>query len=166
MFRWLNRLIRSPRTRGFGVQSPTDYHFLRHVVHQKLPYYAYETLSSRTTHLSKREVELLQFYLRLANYIQDNWQLYIIGKDNFGAIDANLRMLYLTAGSRKVKAVQTSRLPSTLSSQPSVLIIENLASNKTFMKECKEATVIFDMADIAVVFCDPKRYKTIYKINL
>lgn len=166
MTNWLNRLIRAPRTRGFGVQSPTDYHFIRHVVRQQFPYYAYNTLSSKTTHLSKREVELLQFYLRLANYIQDRWQLYIIGKDNLGAIDTNLRTLYLKAGSKKVKAVQTSRLPSNLSSQTSVLIVENLAYNKSVIKECAEATVIFDMEDIAVVFCDPKRFKTIYKINL
>ncbi|MCQ2255870.1 MAG: hypothetical protein MJZ29_10265, partial [Bacteroidaceae bacterium] len=66
MFYWLNRLLRAPRTRGFGVQSPTDYHFIRHVVCQKQPYYAYRTLESKTAHLSKREVEILRFYLRLA----------------------------------------------------------------------------------------------------
>ncbi len=164
---WLSRILRAPRTRGFGVQSPTDYHFIRHVVSQEIPYYAYSQLEGYTTHLSKREVEILRFYLRLANYVQDRSPIYIIGKDVLGNITTELRQKFMTAGSSKSIVHQSSRLPSSITTDTQcVLIIENPQSAKSLIYDCPYPKVIFDMQDIAVAFCDPKRYKTIYKINL
>lgn len=164
---WLSRILRAPRTRGFGVQSPTDYHFIRHVVVQKLPYYAYSQLDGYTTHLSKREVEILRFYLRLANHVQDHFPIYIIGKDVFGNITTELRQRFMTAGCVKAEVQQASRLPSSLSAESlCVLVIENLQSAKAIIAESPYPKVLFDMQDIAVAFCDPKRYKTTYRINL
>lgn len=167
MFKRLKRLLRAPRTRGFGVQSPTDYHFIRHVVCQKQPYYAYKEHENKTTHLSKREVEILRFYLRLANYVQDSYPIYLIVKDNFGNINTDLRRLYFTSGSKKAKVQQVSRIPSTLNADDTcVLIIEDYESDGHVLATSSLPTVIFDMQDIAVAFCNPKRHKTLYKINL
>jgi len=167
MFSWLNRLLRAPRTRGFGVQSPTDYHFIRHVVAQKLPYYAYKQLESKTARLSKREVDILQFYLRLAKYIQDRFPIYIIGKDTFGNITTELRRQFFTAGSKKVQVQQVSRLPATMTAETQcVLILESLDHSQALLSDSPFPKVVFDMEDIAVAFCDPKRYKTKYSINL
>lgn len=164
---WLSRILRAPRTRGFGVQSPTDYHFVRHVVAQKFPYYAYSQLDGYTTHLSKREVEILHFYLRLANYVNGRCPIYIIGKDTFGNITTELRQRFMSAGSSKAIVHQSSRLPASLSPDTRcVLVMENLESSRSLFSDSPYPKVIFDMQDIAVAFCDPKRYKTIYKINL
>lgn len=164
---YLTRILRAPRTRGFGVQSPTDYHFIRHVVAQTFPYYAYKQLESNTTHLSKREVEILRFYLRLANYVQDRFPIYIIGKENLGNITKELRQKFMAAGSRKAVVHQSSRMPAAITPDTQcVLIIENLHYSKQMLTESDSPKVIFDMNDIAVAFCDPKRYKTTYKINL
>lgn len=50
---------------GYGVQSPSRYYFVRHVMYQRLPYYAYSSLprvnSSSTT---------ARLLFRLANYTQ------------------------------------------------------------------------------------------------
>lgn len=167
MFNWLNRLLRAPRTRGFGVQSPTDYHFIRHVVCQKQPYYAYRTLESKTAHLSKREVEILRFYLRLANHIQDSCPIYIIGKESYGNITSDLRRLFLTAGSKKANVQQVRRIPSAITaSDTCLLVMENYESNRELLSQRPLTRVLFDMQDIAVAFCNPKRHKTLYKINL
>lgn len=167
MLSWLSRILRVPRTRGFGVQSPTDYHFIRHVVVQKLPYYAYSQLDGYTTNLSKREVDILHFYLRLANYVNGRFPIYIIGKETFGNITTELRQKYMAAGSKRSVVHQSSRLPVNLTSETNcVLVIENLEYSRSLLSETSYPTVVFDMKDIAVAFCDPKRYKTIYKINL
>lgn len=162
--KWLSRL---PRTRGFGVQSPNDYHFLRHVIRQKMPYYAYKQLEQLTANLTKREVEILHFYLRLANHIQDSAPLYIIGKENYGNISPALREAFLRAGSKKITAKHATRIPSSITSDTRcVLLIEDVRLHKTLISETNLAKIVFDMQDIAVIFCDPKRYKAIYKVNL
>ena len=40
---WLRRIHRSG---GFGIQSPKDYAFVRYVVNEHWPYYAYDTYES------------------------------------------------------------------------------------------------------------------------
>ena len=160
-------LLRIPRSRGFGVQSPTDYHFLRHVIRQKLPYYAYAQLADKTKMLTKREVEILHFYFRLANYVQDRYPLYIVGRESFGGITPELRRLFITAGSSRISAQQTSRIPAALGEDSlCAIVIENLPTAIHACREMGIAKVVFDMRDIAVIFCNPKRSKTIYKVNL
>ena len=44
--RWLVWLSRIHRVWGFGIQSPTDYAFVRYVVNEHWPYYAYEELTA------------------------------------------------------------------------------------------------------------------------
>jgi len=50
---------------GYGVQSPSRYYFIRNVLHQRLPYYAYSSLPR--VHGSAAKARLL---FRLANHIQ------------------------------------------------------------------------------------------------
>ena len=109
----------------------------------------------------------MQFYLRLANYVQDRFPIYIIGKDVFGNITKELRRQFFVAGSSKVQVQQASRLPNTVTEDSRcVLILESLVQSRALLTDSPFPRVIFDMEDIAVAFCDPKRYKTIYKINL
>ena len=46
MNRWLVWLSRIHHCRGFGIQSPTDYAFVRYVVNEHWPYYAYDQLTA------------------------------------------------------------------------------------------------------------------------
>ena len=39
---WLGRIHRCG---GFGIQSPTDYSFVRYVINEHWPYYAYDSLT-------------------------------------------------------------------------------------------------------------------------
>lgn len=58
---WLRRIH---RCLGFGIQSPTDYAFVREVVNEHWPYYAYDVLKARDWLTRKRG----RLYLRLANW--------------------------------------------------------------------------------------------------
>ena len=60
---WLSRIRHSL---GFGIQSPTDYAFVRYVVNEHWPYYAYDELHEDSW-LRKK---LGRLYLRLANWRQ------------------------------------------------------------------------------------------------
>ena len=64
--RWLVWLSRIHCCRGFGIQSPTDYAFVRYVVNEHWPYYAYDTMHVN----SWLERKLGKLYLRLANWRQ------------------------------------------------------------------------------------------------
>nr|WP_315454959.1 hypothetical protein [uncultured Prevotella sp.] len=64
---WLRRMRYS---RGFGVQSPWAYRFIRYVVNEHYPYYKYEQLAEQVYGIDKITRKLCKFYFRLANYQQ------------------------------------------------------------------------------------------------
>lgn len=56
--------------RGFGVQSPWAYSFIRYVINEHYPYYAYEFLAGRYPEQSALSHKLNLLYFRMANYLQ------------------------------------------------------------------------------------------------
>ena len=64
---WIRRLKYS---RGFGVQSPWAYRFIRYVVNEHYPYYKYRQLEETVYGLDRRTRKLCRFYFRLSNYQQ------------------------------------------------------------------------------------------------
>jgi hypothetical protein len=55
------------RCLGFGIQSPKDYAFVRYVINEKWPYYAYERLGKNDDWRTRK---LGRLYMRLANWRQ------------------------------------------------------------------------------------------------
>ena len=70
---WLSRIR---YCRGAGIQSPTDYRFVRYVINEHWPYYAYEHLGADDTWLRRK---LGQLYFRLANACQPQKVIDLIG---------------------------------------------------------------------------------------
>lgn len=62
---WLRRFGDS---RGFGVQSPTAYSFIRYVINEHYPYYAYSDLKIKYPDLKWKEYKLLELYFRISNF--------------------------------------------------------------------------------------------------
>lgn len=91
---WLSRI---GCCRGFGVQSPWAYSFVRYVVNEHYPYYAYSTLSRVFRCMTVSERKICEFYLRLANFVQpsDTFLLFP-SDDNFG----DMRRKYFASGCR------------------------------------------------------------------
>jgi hypothetical protein len=70
---WLRRIT---HTRGFGIQSPTDYWIERYVINEHSPYYSYQTIGQNDDWLKRK---LGRLYFRIANWCQPN----IIYSDHF-----------------------------------------------------------------------------------
>ena len=85
---WLTRI---GDCRGFGVQSPSAYSFIRYVINEHYPYYSYSDLKYSFSNLSWKERKMSELYFRLSNYVQSsNWYV-------FGNISNSLNS-YLKAG--------------------------------------------------------------------
>jgi hypothetical protein len=71
----MNKWIRRKRNSiGYGVQSPSDFHFVRHVLREKSPYYAYSTLKDMGTRygdqLKHVPTSTHKLLFRITNYVQ------------------------------------------------------------------------------------------------
>lgn len=92
--RW-SYLRRVPRSHGFGVQSPWAYGFVRNVLNERCPYYAYQDMRGRHPRLKRRVRKQCELYFRLANYCRASGALLQ------GLADADVYADYIVAGCRK-----------------------------------------------------------------
>lgn len=93
--RWLMRIGHS---RGFGVQSPSAYNFIRYVVNEHYPYYAYDDLKHSVKGISRDTRKLCRLYFRIANFAQADTCI-----DFAPATDAYAS--YISRGCRRTKIV-------------------------------------------------------------
>ena len=162
---WLSRI---GKCRGFGIQSPTDYAFVRYVVNEHWPYYAYETLKADQW----LERKLGRLYLRLANWRQPTAML----------PDAYTR--WWQAGCQRVRIVpQLQRVELArvdiddtegleallpLCDERSAIVVEGLWHNcqrwKTIEHDSRVGTT-FDLYYCGIIMFDNNRYHHHYKIN-
>ena len=117
-WRWLRRCGCS---RGFGVQSPSAYAFIRYVINEHYPYYAYQELKERLVHLDRRQHKLGRLLLRLANFWQPETSI----------CNDSLFEDYLHAGCRKVKWVELEHPIQT----DHLLLKDNLLLNEAWGKK-------------------------------
>lgn len=64
---WMRRFR---HCRGFGVQSPSDYGFIRYVINEHYPYYNYSRLEHEITDIDRKTRKLCRLLLRIANFCQ------------------------------------------------------------------------------------------------
>lgn len=65
-----DRTCRWTHSLGFGVQSTSAYRFIRYVVKERCPYYAYADLREKYPELHEGRRRLGELLLRLANHVQ------------------------------------------------------------------------------------------------
>lgn len=165
---WLSRI---GNCRGFGIQSPTDYAFVRYVVNEHWPYYAYEELQT-SDWLERKKGRL---FLRLANWRQpqrmfaDEWRP------------------WWHAGSQKIQFVDS--ISSLCQVELARVTIDDADGWQQVLERCGEQSVVvvdeiyrdwarwhaieqdghvgttFDLYYCGVVFFDCKRYKHHYRVN-
>lgn len=90
---------RCRRCRGFGVQSPWAYAFIRYVIGERWPYYAYERLDRISVKQSWRERRLNRLYFRISNYVRSDIVL------DFSSGD-DLSGTYIKEGCRRSRVVK------------------------------------------------------------
>ena len=162
---WLSRIH---QCRGFGIQSPADYAFVRYVVNEHWSYYAYGALPADDWQRRK----LGRLYFRLANWRQPSAML----PDDYQP--------YWQAGCRKtrflpdVAKVELARIDIddyegyesllTRCDEQSVVVIEDISrdwSRWHTMERDTRCGTTFDLYYCGIIFYDLGRAKHNYRIN-
>lgn len=168
-FVWLSRIH---HCRGFGIQSPTDYAFVRYVVNEHWPYYAYDELHEADWLREK----LGRLYLRLANWRQPS---VILSDDYHPWFHAGCHksdIIHFTSSiSHQIELARITidqwdafidLLPHC--DQQTVLVVEDIWRNPQQWQQIARDTrtgTTFDLYYCGIVFFDTKRYKHNYIIN-
>ena len=156
---------------GFGVQSPTDYAFVREVIYERWPYAQYAELEAKFYGTSRFLLKLSQLLLRVANYAQA-LRIGIIGPLP-PVMEAHLK-----AGCRKSeimtvkgqKSKDKGRGEGTLDFSPSSLDIFPLLIATDLNDQWREYIsqehiISYDLYYLGIAFYDEKRYTEGHVIN-
>ena len=186
---WLRR---SRHSRGFGVQSPWAYRFIRYVVNEHYPYYAYDDLSRLYEGYPKQIQKLCRLYFRIANFWQAEQAL-----DYSAASETDVIRLYGTfmkRGCNKLEVVlvrhaadfssvrlmrlsvegdyrQVFEKAVSLANASTMIIVEQIKRDKEsriFWKSIVDdprCISTFDLYYCGIIFFDKKRYKENYVVN-
>ena len=162
---WIRRI---GHCRGFGIQSPNDYWFVRYVINEHWPYYQYDAIGRGDDWLTRK---LGRLYFRLANWRQP------------AMIAADSYRTYFRAGCRKAAFGESSELVlMTLdggwreqfeglcqkADERSVLVVEGIWKDKEAWAGIvgdERTGVTFDLYYCGIVMFDRKRKKQHYIIN-
>lgn len=177
----LARLRSVGRGRGFGVQSPTDYAFVRYVVCERWPYYAYGDLQAKHPRMRREERKLGELYLRLANHRQPSAIIDL-------APTNSLYAEYFHAGCRRATIkhsldgvgrvellridVASPQLDEALgkAADGAIIIVEGINRSSGDRRRWREARtqaqVSYDLYWVGLLLFDSKRYHKDYSVNL
>jgi len=188
--RYLHWLRRIKYCRGFGVQSPSAYRFIRYVINEHYPYYAYDELRKELTRLDSLTRKRMELYFRVANFRQASLWLDFcecndviatyVGRGchatqvrritDLQQITADDRIEVLricpTAGSEAVLEAALQQ-----ADDHTLFIIEDIGYNDTAKRmwqkllESDITSVSYDLYYLGIAFFDRKRYKNNYIVN-
>ncbi len=161
---WLSRMRYS---RGFGVQSPSAYQFIRYVVNEHYPYHAYDDLRDEIDCSSDRR-RLLELYFRLANFQQAK-PLTIVGEKS-DDIEQYVKASCKKASLRVVDNCDKEELLAN-QTEESMLVVEDIMENKerqalwqTLLADIRTG-VSYDLYYCGIIFFDLSKFKRCYKVN-
>ena len=181
---WIHRMGYS---RGFGVQSPSAYSFIRYVLTEHYPYYAYDELKMRFKSFDHATKKKGRLYFRLANYAQaSHWFDYHLAEQPYAAyVHEGCRKTVFQAidGKTIPNAFRIARLSMTedyqavyealckVATDDSILILEGINDNKdtkAFWKrvqESQKATRTYDLFLCGIIVFDKSKHKHHYIVN-
>lgn len=184
VWNWIHRMGYS---RGFGVQSPSAYSFIRYVLTEHYPYYAYDELKMRFKSFEHATKKKGRLYFRLANYAQaSHWFDYHSAEQPYAAyVHEGCRKTVFQAidGKTIPNAFRIARLSMTedyqavyealckVATDDSILILEGINDNKdtkAFWKrvqESQKATRTYDLFLCGIIVFDTSKHKHHYIVN-
>ena len=169
IFVWLCRL---PYSCGFGIQSPTDYAFVREVVNEHGVYYAYRQFNR--SGVDALQNKLGKLYFRLANWrqpttmLQDEYEKYWKAGCRNIQWTASLSRLELGRMMLEENYRETFNQFCAMIDNDSVLVIEGIFRDWDFWHEVERDArtgVTFNLYYCGIVFFNKTRYKKNYKVN-
>lgn len=164
------------------MQSPTDYAFIRHVVNEHWPYYAYADLQARHPALGWRERKLGELYLRLANHLQPPTLIDLeptcpAYADYFKAGCRKARLLHSLSGVQEAGLLRLDighpQLEEALrlAGCRTLVVVEGIHQGRAALsrwrelRKREEVRVSFDLYYCGILTFDRKRYKKDYTVN-
>ena len=105
---WISRI---GYCRGFGIQSPWAYSFVRYVINEHYPYYAYGKLRRKFSRRSVSERKMGELYFRLVNFLQPSRVLFLFPPDDRLV---GFRMKYIRSGCRRSEFVEIEKADNLL----------------------------------------------------
>lgn len=188
--RYLHWLRRIKYCRGFGVQSPSAYRFIRYVINEHYPYYAYDELRKELPRLDSLTRKRMELYFRVANFRQTSLWLDFCERNDViatyvgrGCHATQVRRItdlqQITADDRievlricpsaGCEALLEAALQKT--DDHTLFIIEDIGYNDTAKRmwqkllESDLTSVSYDLYYLGIAFFDRKRYKNNYIVN-
>lgn len=188
--RYLHWLRRIKYCRGFGVQSPSAYRFIRYVINEHYPYYAYDELRKELPRLDSLTRKRMELYFRVANFRQASLWLDFCDRNDViatyvgrGCHATQVRRItdlqQITADDRievlricpsaGCEALLEAALQKT--DDHTLFIIEDIGYNDTAKRmwqkllESDLTSVSYDLYYLGIAFFDRKRYKANYVVN-
>ena len=188
--RYLHWLRRIKYCRGFGVQSPSAYRFIRYVINEHYPYYAYDELRKELSRLDSLTRKRMELYFRVANFRQASLWLDFCERNDViatyvgrGCHATQVRRItdlqQITADDRievlricpsaGCEALLEAALQKT--DDHTLFIIEDIGYNDTAKRmwqkllESDLTSVSYDLYYLGIAFFDRKRYKANYVVN-
>lgn len=184
IWNWIHRMGYS---RGFGVQSPSAYSFIRYVLTEHYPYYAYDELKMRFKSFDHATKKKGRLYFRLANYAQaSHWFDYHSAEQPYAAyVHEGCRKTVFQAidGKTIPNAFRIARLSMTedyqavyevlckVATDDSILILEGINDNKDTkafwrrVQESQKATRTYDLFLCGIIVFDTSKHKHHYIVN-
>lgn len=179
IFVWLKRCTHS---RGFGVQSPNDYRFVRYVINEHYPYYAYSELKKANPDYGRLSHKLGRLYFRIANHCQPKVVVNLLPDSQFydkyiqrGCSKTQIHHDINISGKADIILISDNSIPLAdifgLMQPHSILIVEGIKKNKqakqlwNIITETECVKISFDLYYAGIALLDDKRYKQHYKIN-
>lgn len=188
--RYLHWLRRIKYCRGFGVQSPSAYRFIRYVINEHYPYYAYDELRKELPRLDSLTRKRMELYFRISNYRQASLWLDYSRRDDTIATYVwrgcnatrvrNIADLQQPVSGYKLEVLRIcpiagceSVLAAALkqADDHTLFIIEDIGYNDTAKRmwqkllESDLTSVSYDLYYLGIAFFDRKRYKANYVVN-
>lgn len=188
--RYLHWLRRIKYCRGFGVQSPSAYRFIRYVINEHYPYYAYDELRKELPRLDSLTRKRMELYFRVANFRQASLWLDFCERNDViatyvgrGCHATQVRRItdlrQITADDRieVLRICPIAGCESVLAAalkqadDHTLFIIEDIGYNDTAKRmwqtllESDITSVSYDLYYLGIAFFDRKRYKANYVVN-
>lgn len=179
IFVWFKRCTHS---RGFGVQSPNDYRFVRYVINEHYPYYAYSELKKTNLKYGWLSHKLGRLYFRIANHCQPKTVINLLSEADLydqyirrGCLKAQIYHDVNISEKADIILISDNSIPLAdifgLMHPHSILIVEGIKKNEqakqlwNIITETESVKISFDLYYAGVALLDEKRYKQHYKIN-
>ena len=155
--RWLVWLSRIHHCRGFGIQSPTDYAFVRYVVNEHWPYYAYDEL-----HEGRRQPSVI---------LSDDYHQWFhagCAKSILSPLTSHLSPLKFELARISIDQWDSFESLMVHCDEQTVVVVEDIWRDPQRWQQIASDTrtgTTFDLYYCGIVLFDTKRYKHNYIIN-